>query len=114
MIDDTPVYQAYLAKANEIKEHYKECLMLGRYNDVIGIENSNKEADARSFVSKDGSKVAVVVANQFGPSTLSTSVKVPGYRYSESMILGEAKVGTDGRKITLNRYGLAVLLFEAQ
>lgn len=114
VIDDTPVYQAYLAKANEIKEHYKECLMLGRYNDVIGIENSNKEADARSFVNEDGSKVAVVVANQFGPSTLSTSVKVPGYRYSESMTLGEAKVGTDGRKITLNRYGLAVLLFEAQ
>ena len=67
IIDDTPVYQAYLAEANKIKEEYKDCLLLGRYNDVFGFTCSDNEIDARSFLSEDGKKMVIVAANQFCP-----------------------------------------------
>ena len=50
IISDAPVYQAYLAQANAIKEKYKDCLLLGRYNDVLGFSCTNAKLDARSFV----------------------------------------------------------------
>ena len=111
IISDTPVYQAYLAGANAIKARYADCLMDGRYNDVLGIENSNADIDARAFVSADASRVVVVAANQWTEGRLTGSISVPGYSYSESMTLGNAKVGAWGRKLTLGKDDLAALLF---
>lgn len=114
IIADTPVYQAYLAQANAIKEHFKDCLMLGRYNDTLGFSSSNPEVDARSFVAEDGERMAVVVANQQTgkPRVISTKVEVSGYRFVEAMMTGSAKVS--GTKATLGQFDLAVMLFEKQ
>jgi len=116
IISDTPVYQAYLAQANAIKEHFKDCLMLGLYNDVLGFSCSNSAVDARSFVGKD--RITIVVANQnMGkPQTLKTVIKVPGYRFVEQMTTGGgtvcARSGSESAKITLGQYDLAALMFE--
>lgn len=114
IISDTPVYQAYLAKANAIKEAYKDCLLLGTYEDVIGLENSNPEADARVFTSEDGSAKVVVVANQWNGSRIGTSIRVPGYKFVECMTLGDAKVALYGKKINLGQWDLAALRYEKE
>ncbi len=114
IISDTPHYQEYLGQANAIKDAYKDCLMAGRYNDVLGFENSEKNADARSFVSEDASHIVIVVANQYNDGTVATSIKVPGYKYVESMTLGNAKVAAWGRKVALGKYGLAALRYEKE
>jgi len=112
IISDTPVYQAYLAQANAIKERYKDCLLLGTYNDVFGFTSSNPAVDARSFIG--GDKMVVVMANQKTgePVTMKTVVKVPGYHYVECMTTGNAVVDKKGTKVTLGQYDLAALLFE--
>lgn len=111
IISDTPVYQAYLAEANKIKEAYRDCLLLGAYEDCLGFENSNAEVDARSFVSEDGATKVIIVANQWNGSRLNTSVKVPGYRFVDCMTLGGAKVALYGKKINLGQYDLAALRY---
>ena len=113
IIDDTPVYQAYLAEANKIKEEYKDCLLLGRYNDVFGFTCSDNEIDARSFLSEDGKKMVIVAANQFCPQARTAKINVPGYRFAGSMTLGNAKVKAGGVKVTLGQYDLAALLYVA-
>lgn len=115
IISDTPVYQAYLKQVNDIKERYKECLMLGRYNDVFGFTCSNDKLDARSFVSEDGNRMAVVVAYQSRKKydSLSAEITAPGYRLTDSMATGGGQVGVDGN-VRLGQYDLAVLLFETE
>lgn len=112
IISNEPVYQAYLAQANAIKERYKECLLLGRYNDVLGFTCSNAQLDARSFV--NGDKMAVVVANQQTGKAkqLSGRIKVPGYRFVEASTTGTGKVNRKGTRVKLGQYDMAVLLFE--
>ena len=116
IISETPVYQAYLAQTNAIKSKYKECLLLGRYNDTLGFTCSADGLDARSFVSEDGAKMAIVVANQqMGtPRTLNAVISVPGYRFEEASELGGAKVSSRGNRVTLGQYDCAVLLFAKQ
>ena len=110
IISDTPVYQAYLAQANALKEKYRDCLMFGRYNDVLGFSCSNDGLDARSFVA--GDRMAVVVANQDIDSSKakSATIKVPGYHFVESGTTCGAVVKKG--KVTLGQYDLAVLIFE--
>lgn len=114
IISDAPVYQAYLAQANAIKEKYKECLLLGRYNDSIGFSCSNDLLDARSFVSEDGGRMAIVVANQqmHDSRRLGATIKVPGYRFVEASVTGRGKVSGKGTRVRLGQYDMAVLLFE--
>ena len=114
IISDAPVYQAYLAQANAVKEKYKESLLLGRYNDTIGFSCSNPEIDARAFVSEDGSKMAIVAANQSmgEPRKLQAKFTVPGFRFVEASTLGGATAG-QGR-VCLGQYDCAVLLYDIQ
>ncbi len=112
LIDETPNYQAYLAKVNAIRNKYKDCLMLGTFRDVLGFENSNKAVQAKGFFGKN--RVAVVATNEYEKGALTTSIKVPGYRYADSSVLGEAKVADGGKSVTLGQYGLAVLVFEKE
>lgn len=114
IISDTPVYQAYLAKANAIKQRYADCLLAGRYNDTQGFTYSDHSVDARAFVGE--TRMAVVLANRAsdGERVLSTDLDVPGYRFVESSVLGDARVNASGSRIRLGRSGLAVLLFEKQ
>lgn len=112
IISEAPVYQAYLAQANAIKEKYKDCLLLGRYNDVFGFTCSNAKLDARSFLSEDGRRMAVVVAHQQtdGPGRLKGRIEVPGYCFLEASVTGNGRA--DGTKVSLGQYDMAVLLFE--
>ena len=110
LIDETPTYQAYLAKVNAIRNKYTDCLMLGTFRDVLGFENTNQEVQAKAFVG--ATRMAVVVTNEFDKRALTTEIKVPGYRYAECSTLGDAKV--EGAKATLGQYGLAVLVFEKE
>ena len=112
LIDETPHYQAYLAKVNAIRNRYNDCLMLGTFRDVFGFESSNKAVQAKAFLGEK--RMAIVATNEFDKSALSTSIKVPGYRYVESSTLGEAKVADNGASVTLGRHGLAVLVFEKE
>ena len=111
LIDDCPIYQAYLGQANKLRTKYKEELLLGKYRDTLGFKNSNKQADARAYFSEDGKKVAIIVANQNKvASTVTTHIDVPGYKLSESSSLGKAQVS--GQDVTLGQYDLALLLFK--
>ena len=112
LIDQTPTYQAYLSKVNAIRNRYQDCLMLGTYRDIFGFESSNKEVQAKAFVSEN--RMAVVATNEFDKSILSTDISVPGYRYAECQTLGNAKVSKEGKRVELGQYGLAVLLFEKE
>ena len=112
IISDAPLYQAYLAQVNAIKEKYKECLLLGRYNDVFGFDCKGSGTDARSFLSEDRMKMAVVVANQGSAGTAKAEITVPGYRLCDSSVTGSGKVS--GNRVTLGLYDMAVLLFQKQ
>ena len=115
IISDTPVYQAYLKQANDIKERYKNCLLLGTYKDVFGFTCSNDKLDARSFVSEDGNQMAVVVAHQDmnDDSRMSAVIEVPGYRFVESSVTGNGRVkDCFGKRVSLEQYDMAVLLYE--
>lgn len=112
LIDETPNYQAYLAKVNAIRERYKDCLMFGTFRDVLDFDNSNKSVQAKGFW--NDKRVAVVVTNEFDKGTLSTSISVPKYRFVEASTLGKAEVAKDGKTVSLGQYGLAVLLFEKE
>lgn len=112
LIDETPNYQAYLAKVNAIRNKYTDCLMLGTYRDVLGFENSNAKVQAKGFFGKD--RVAVVATNEFEKGVVSTAIKVPGYRFAEASTLGDAKVAEGGKSVSLGQYGLAVLVFEKE
>jgi len=113
LIDDCPVYQAYLAEVNKIKKRYGMQLLAGRYNDVFGFSLGDSRVQGRSFLG-DG-KMAVVLTNDL-PSgeVLNTSVNVPGYRFVEASVTGGAKVFPDGSSAVLGQYDLAVLLFEKE
>ena len=115
IISDTPVYQAYLKQVNDIKEKYKDCLLLGRYNDVFGFTCSKDELDARSFLSEDGNKMAVVVAHQDmnNPDEVSTIITAPGWRLADSSVTGDGRVaGCRNVRVRLGQYDMAVLMYE--
>ena len=115
IISDTPVYQAYLKQVNDIKEKYKECLLLGRYNDVFGFTCSKDELDARSFLSEDGRKMAVVVAHQDmdNPDKVSAVITAPGWRLADSSVTGGGRVaGCRNVRVRLGQYDMAVLMYE--
>jgi hypothetical protein len=112
LIDETPRYQAYLAKVNAIRNKYMDCLMLGTFRDVLGFENANAKVQAKGFFGKN--RVAVVATNEFDKGVLSTTIKVPGYRFVEASTLGNAKVAEGGKSVLLGQYDLAVLVFEKE
>lgn len=113
IISDAPVYQAYLKQVNDIKEKYKDCLLSGRYNDIFDFECSNDRLDARSFLSGDGTKMAVVVAHQDMTDAKRQSARItaPGYRLVDSSVTGDGKIS--GNNVSLDQYDMAILLYEA-
>ena len=112
IISDAPVYQAYLKQVNALKDKYKECLLLGRYNDCFGFTLTDSRLDARSFLSADGRKMAVVVAHQDPdcPRRRSATVKAPGFRLADADATGTGRVS--GNRVKLGQFDMAVLLFE--
>ena len=107
LIDKTPIYQAYLAKINQIKDKYSN-LLLGAYRDTEGFSIDNENMDARCFT--NGNQMAVILTQSKNASE-TTAINVPGYRFKESSVVGEANV-SGSSKVTVGKNGLAVLIFE--
>jgi len=112
LIDKTPHYQQYLAKANRLKDKYSPLLLEGTYRDTEGFNLDNHSMNASCFI--NGNRMAVI-ATQCNARSVSGTIDVPGYRYIESDILGSGniKAGSQGKQnITLGENGLIVMIFE--
>ena len=110
IISDCPVYQAYLAEVNAIKNKYADVLMAGSYNESFGYICNNAAISSSSFIA--GDKLAVVLANQQTgePKVERCEVSAPGYAFVEASCTGSAKV--KGTKVSLGQYDMAVLIFK--
>lgn len=110
-ITETPHYQAYLAKANALREKYADLIMNGRYSDTDYFEIDSPEFFASSFTA--GDKLAVLVT-QSHLDKADAAISVPGYRYLESDGLNDYRLEPVGENIKLNvsRHGLVVIVLE--
>ena len=109
LIDETPVYQAHLAKVNALRHAWPELLLEGRYTATDGIRCSNAALTARSYTA--GDKMAVVVTNT-GEKRQKGTVHVPGYRFAEGRDLDFAPLSS--ATVTLNQHDLVVLVYEKE
>ena len=110
LIDETPVYRAYLAGVNAIRHAFPGQLLTGRFAYMDDISCSNPRIEAREYCGEG--KIAVVAALQ-REGKESARILVPGYRLTDYRCLGDARVSRTGN-IRLGTYGLAVLLFEPE
>ncbi len=110
LIDETPVYQAYLKKVNDIKDKYADLLLAGTYRDTQGFTSTNPEIEARAFV--NGNSMAIVATRVSSGEPEETVIDVPGYKFRESSVLGNAQVKPDGTRAKFGQNDLAVLIFD--
>ena len=108
LIDETPVYQAHLAKINAIRHAYPELLLEGRYTATDGFTVSNDKLVARSYCAGE-SRMAIVVTT-LDAKRQKGKLTVPGYHLRGSRTLGDALVSSG--RITLSQNALAVLIYE--
>ncbi len=114
LIDQTPIYQQYLAQVNRLKDKFADTLLLGLYRDTDGFVNDNPKVSARSFV--NGNRMAVVVTQSAAPGA-TTRISAPGYVFKEADSVGAvemSKLAGGGQELKVGRDGLAVLLFEKE
>ena len=107
LIDETPVYQAHLAKINALRHQYPELLLEGRYTATDGFTCNNPSLTARSFCA--GNRMAVVVTNT-GEKRQKGKIEAPGYRYVEGRDLDGNAIGSPA--INLGQNELNVLIYE--
>ena len=107
LIDETPVYQAHLAKINALRHQYPELLLEGRYTATDGFTCNNPSLTARSFCA--GNRIAVVVTNT-GEKQQKGKIEAPGYRYVEGRDLDGKAIGSPAIKLGQNE--LNVLIYE--
>ena len=109
LIDETPVYQAHLAKINALRHEFPDLLLKGRYLADEGVVSSNPDVVARAFSS--GDRIAVV-ATFTGHGTARSRISVPGYRFETSRTVAPASAGRGS--VRLGENGLAVLIFSKE
>lgn len=107
LIDETPVYQAHLAKINALRHTWPELLLEGRYTAIDGFTCSNPSLTARSYTS--GNRMAIVVSNT-GEKIQKGKITVPGYRFVEGKNLEGKKLSSPS--VNLGQYELNVLIYE--
>ncbi len=110
-IRETPIYEAYLKKANALRERYSDFLLEGRYVDTDGFTIDNDQFEARAFL--NGERMAVVVTQSHMDSG-NVTVTADGYDFVERSGLGEIRENGSPTRLTLNRHALAVLVFAKQ
>ncbi|MBR1871702.1 MAG: hypothetical protein IJ795_00655 [Bacteroidales bacterium] len=111
LIDQTPHYQQYLAKVNEIRLRWPELLLEGRFTFDEGFSCSGKDLVARSYTC--GDSIAVVVTTYADKAR--GRISVPGYELSGSAVIGDgAKASGRGQNasVSLGKYDIAVLVFK--
>jgi hypothetical protein len=112
LIDETPHYQDYLNKINQLKDRFKDLLLLGKYVDTEGLQHTNDEIEARRF--DNGNKIAVVLTQSHLVSA-KTNLKIPnGYTYFEFGQVGVAEIqpNKDQININLKKHDLVVIVFK--
>jgi hypothetical protein len=109
-IRDTPLYRAYLTKADALRMKFTGLIMSGRYSDTNFFTLSNAAVDARSF--RAGSRTAVVLTQSYLQNA-TTNLSVPGYSLVDQGGLGEysVKASADGARVDLAKNALAVAVF---
>ncbi|WP_295935703.1 DUF6259 domain-containing protein [uncultured Alistipes sp.] len=110
LIDKTPHYQAYLTEVNAIKGRYGDLLLAGTYRDTEGFSLTTAGIEARAYTNGNG--MAIVATRTQEGAAVKGMIEVPGYRFVESSTLGNARVSSGGREVTLGQYDLAVLVYE--
>ena len=109
LIDETPVYQAHLAKVNALRHAWPELLLEGRYTATDGFRCSNAALTARSYCA--GDRMAVVVTNT-GEEPQKGTVRVPGYRFVEGRNLDFDSLSSS--TVNLKQHDLVVLVYEKE
>ena len=112
LIDETPHYQEYLTKINQLKDRFKDLLLLGNYMDTEGVQHTSPDIEARRF--DDGDKTAIVLT-QSHLSSANTTLKIPeGYAFSEMEKVGEADIKPNKNDIEINleKHSLVVIILK--
>ena len=112
LIDETPHYQEYLTEINQLKERFKEFLLLGKYMDTDGVVHTSNDIDARRFDS--GNNIAIVLT-QSHLSSAETTLQIPaGYEYADFGAVGNAntKINKESIQLVIKKHGLAVVIFK--
>jgi len=109
LIDETPVYQAHLAKVNALRHTWPELLLEGRYTATDGFSCSNDELTARSY--RAGNRMAIVVTNT-GEKRQKGTIIVPGYRFLEGRSLSFEYLSST--TVDLQQNDLVVLVYEKE
>lgn len=110
LIDETPHYQEYLTKINDLKERFKDLLLLGRYTDTMGFQQSSEDIEARRF--ENGNQAAIVLT-QSHLQSVTTKLNIPkGYAYVESASVGDAQIQAEKEfiQITIKKHGIVVVV----
>jgi hypothetical protein len=112
LIDETPHYQEYLTKINQLKDRFKDLLLLGKYVDTEGVQHTNIDIEARRF--DNGGKTAIVLTQSHLSSAETTLIIPEGYVYDDFGSVGEAIVKTNKESIQLaiKKHGLAVVILK--
>jgi hypothetical protein len=110
LIDETPVYKAYLTQANRLREKYQDLILNGTFRDLDGVDVDNPEVFASSFQSGDRK---AVILTQSHLEQCDVAVSVEGYQFLESDGLGDPDVSDrgDAVHVSLDRHALAVLIY---
>ncbi len=112
LIDETPHYQKYLTKINQLKDRYKDLLLLGKYVDTEGVQHTNTDIEARRF--DNGGKTAIVLT-QSHMASAETILTIPeGFVYDDFGSVGEVIVKTnkEGIQLTIKKHGLIVVILK--
>ena len=110
LIDETPHYQQYLSQINAIRHKYPELLLgAGRFVHMDGFTCAGDGVIARGYA--NGDRLAIVVTtNEEGGA--GCRLDVPGYEYIECSSIGDVKVSSSGKDISMDQYGITVLIYE--
>ena len=109
-IAETPHYQAYLAKANALRERFGRLLYEGKFSAETFHTVSNAEVQTNSFLL--GDELAVLLT-QSSRELLRTEVAAPGFRLVRvDSVSGD--VTMENGVVALPRNGFAVLLYRRE
>jgi hypothetical protein len=98
-IAETPHYQGYLKKANDLRQKYCSLLLEGQYQDNQGFDLQGDEGiDAKAF--KNNDKMAVAITHELA-GELEGKLKVSGYKYVEESGIGDYSLKQNGESIDI-------------
>ncbi|WP_294483054.1 DUF6259 domain-containing protein [uncultured Victivallis sp.] len=109
-IAETPHYQAYLAKANALRERFGRLLYEGKFSAETFHSVSNTEVQTNSFLLGDELAVLLTQSNR---ELLRTEVAAPGFQLVR-MDSVSGDVTMENGVVALPRNGFAVLLYRRE